>query len=1314
MDSESAVHIAAVRKALINNTAAVMIGAGFSRNAEGGEQLKLWNELARELWSALNPENTNRDDFLASSVTQLASQYAQIFSLPALEDLLKKHIPDEKVKPGKLHIKLLNLNWSEIFTTNYDTLLERAAEEIIERSHFTVTCREDIPQSKTLGRRRIVKLHGSFPSQRPFIFTEEQYRCYPSEFAPFVNLVRQSMLENIFCLIGFSGDDPNFLQWIGWVRDMLDEHALPIYLFVSKPISLGQRKLLEARKVTPVLLPMGPETDETDYQERYKLLLEMLDQTEKEDEGNSWIDSVHLKELSDESDATSSKAKIILANIVELTKLKRNYPGWIVCPFAVRRRLSTKVHPIAYSLHSKDAYIEISSGSPLISILALNFYAWWTETRLRSLDDHLATYAYEILIKTLKIKFDFKDEETRILAASLDISTRKKFLEHWFELAIRVLRWSREEQNSKKFQSLKSLIEASGDINSVTIDEVKYETILYAIQEGDRELAARLAIEWSPVSNETYMEIRKGSLLAEVGEIALGLKTCARGLQNLRKGQKIRNNSVKLLSEESWAALVIKNIKDAQKFSQEFAEHNIKSPISHNTEEHDDALSSDINHNRARTTNFETILPKDSDDDDGDHITKRIDSRISELESKGFKAEKERDIILSDLDVEVSYSSEKLQIVNSFEFGRYFNRDTYGFVNNEHNKKTSAAFKYLKLTDITATPPILGNLSILPDSYIQAAWWIRRQDSFTRALSTALRTLNSSILEPHDPTKPPYKSGWLSRYQVGTIDEAAALSICNKALDIIDNYLTRPGTPKQRTADLGRRKYQTITIFCEVFSRLVIRITDKELISNHISRIINLHKSQELWSQPNLWKSFGNALCRSLEASDASTREKFIVDILSIPLIPPEGGQRFLPNHLLRDWLNTDQLVSVLDPLKPNKNAAIQNEIERIITNLLNEPSDQLKEKLWSRIFILDRMDLITTSDISKLSKTIWINDGWPIIPGFRKVASLALLSKESEMIKKLHFEPIRDFSSVAEETDPPRRTWSLSEDESTLDCWIYLAQKYKLSTHDASIGIANIKAWWEREWKIILENRNRIEELKPIIAHRLTAIDSFLALALPKEWHKLDVFSQHVSWIKSLPKEAQKFDVEMWRIQLKFKLKNIHGAGIGDIENEVATALLGDASSPQFLHAINTARDWIRVGWFSEAKAVVDAAITLMYSKRRISTAWGLEILLNLIITNAEIITQGRFKRIEKGLALLLETANYKAYHFPYEPFNEDIPVIRYSCCRISLELTKDARYKHSKILEKWISEIDSDPLPEMRYLSKNGLEHHTAPDND
>lgn len=75
---------------------------------------------------------------------------------------------------------------------------------------------------------RLVKLHGSFPDIQSFIITEKDYRTYPQRFLEFVNTVRQSFIENILCLIGFSGDDPNFLSWIGWLRDVMGAQVSPV------------------------------------------------------------------------------------------------------------------------------------------------------------------------------------------------------------------------------------------------------------------------------------------------------------------------------------------------------------------------------------------------------------------------------------------------------------------------------------------------------------------------------------------------------------------------------------------------------------------------------------------------------------------------------------------------------------------------------------------------------------------------------------------------------------------------------------------------------------------------------------------------------------------------------------------------------------------------------------------------------------------------------------------------------------------------------------------------------------------------------
>ena len=93
----------------------------------------------------------------------------------------------------------------DVFTTNWDTLLESARVNVGKRNYSVVKEMGQLPKQ---AQPRIIKLHGSLPSQLPLIITEGDYRTYPDKFDPFVNTVRQAMLETVFCLIGFSGQRP--------------------------------------------------------------------------------------------------------------------------------------------------------------------------------------------------------------------------------------------------------------------------------------------------------------------------------------------------------------------------------------------------------------------------------------------------------------------------------------------------------------------------------------------------------------------------------------------------------------------------------------------------------------------------------------------------------------------------------------------------------------------------------------------------------------------------------------------------------------------------------------------------------------------------------------------------------------------------------------------------------------------------------------------------------------------------------------------------------------------------------------------------
>ena len=207
---------------------------------------------------------------------RLAEEYKNYLGQAALDEFIRNYIRDDAWRPGRIHRLLLELPWSDVLTTNWDTLLERTAHSVNSRLYETVQITADLAHARA---PRIVKLHGSLGTSDHFIIAEEDYRTYPARFAAFVNLARQLFIENELCLLGFSADDPNFLQWSGWVRGRLGGSARRIYLVGALDLGPAKRKLLEARNVAPIdLAPLVSYLDERNDQHAaaIRLFLEFL------------------------------------------------------------------------------------------------------------------------------------------------------------------------------------------------------------------------------------------------------------------------------------------------------------------------------------------------------------------------------------------------------------------------------------------------------------------------------------------------------------------------------------------------------------------------------------------------------------------------------------------------------------------------------------------------------------------------------------------------------------------------------------------------------------------------------------------------------------------------------------------------------------------------------------------------------------------------------------------------------------------------------------------------------------------------------
>ncbi len=269
-------HLHDVRKALWNapggdaGQASVMVGAGLSLNAELRDSEKLgaptWRSLTERLIEELCPQTDPESQSRRKKAMEMAGatsgflRLAELFKVrrgdPELNRFLVNEINNDNLLPSALHFRLLDLPWCEVFTTNWDTLLEAANRDLTRRRYSVVTTPKAIPRGP---RPRIVKLHGTVPDIEPLVFSEDHFRTYQRDFAPFVNTVQQSMLESILCLVGFSGDDPNFLRWAGWVRDELGPWAPKIYLLGHADGLLEDRVFLSRLNVNLIDLSHLPE-----------------------------------------------------------------------------------------------------------------------------------------------------------------------------------------------------------------------------------------------------------------------------------------------------------------------------------------------------------------------------------------------------------------------------------------------------------------------------------------------------------------------------------------------------------------------------------------------------------------------------------------------------------------------------------------------------------------------------------------------------------------------------------------------------------------------------------------------------------------------------------------------------------------------------------------------------------------------------------------------------------------------------------------------------------------------------------------------
>ena len=476
---------------------------------------------------------------------------------PALDQLLRNTIPDDHYEPSSLHVKLLELPWTDVFTTNYDTLLERASREVARRQYDVVVRQNDLVYSQN---PRIIKLHGSFGHKHRLVVTDEDYRLYPLQSPALVNTVRQSLLENTLCLIGFSATDPNFLQWIGWIHDTLGRKSAPLmYMIVSAELTPTQTRMLSDRNIIVIEMSRYADIGTDDHYASLERFIQYMSSQWNEHSGKSWVPFQDIET----QQAQEYTEEVITKLVTAWAKDRQTFPGWVILPRRPRITLWNRTeHWIEYPKQDSDVSLS----------LALRFtyeLVWRMERCLLPLGDEQVPGIESVLTRYrqesgARISGDTSNHST--LRAS---KTRSDHGDMIHSICIALMRYFREEGRFDKWEEYDSILQDTlTELSSEHRSRLYYERCLRRLFQLDiKQLRADLD-EWPVDNSQPFWEAKRAALQAEIGLLGTAHTTLETSLSSIRAKSSHRpvTTDYSNVSEESIVMLLLHSVQQAEHY----------------------------------------------------------------------------------------------------------------------------------------------------------------------------------------------------------------------------------------------------------------------------------------------------------------------------------------------------------------------------------------------------------------------------------------------------------------------------------------------------------------------------------------------------------------------------------------------------------------------------------------------------------------------------------------------------------------------------------------------------------------------------
>ncbi len=865
----------------------------------------MWNNLADEIKEILYPGTESYHDVL-----KLAQEYETGFGRGALHKFLRERVRNDDFEPVKAHIRLLKLPWRDVFTTNWDTLLERTAERIAERPYSVIRDKSEIP---LLGQPRIVKLHGSLPAHFPLIFTEEDYRTYPRKFASFVNTVQQAMMETVFCLIGFSGNDPNFLQWSGWVRDNLGDAAPKIYLAGWLDLSVHRRRMLEGLGVVPIDLARHPQAAQWPEMQRDQYatewILETLERGEpynlakwpapperRRDDIPDYLHPV-IESYSNvpvtQPDPFWQSGEMSIEQLVGKVREvidawahnRKMYPDWLVCP--TNRRFSWDTD--LWERHILAVLDHVKGWERLPFIRELT---WRREIQLEPIDASLESAAGDVL-ESVDCVIRAIDG---VPVPDADWSALRTA---WVEVGLALLTAARLNCNQTLFmQRLEALRPFEHDSANVG-HRIHHEQCLLAIYSSDFGRLNELMDTWDLENADSAWMLRKSALLSEAGRIEESRVLIENTLESTRSAQA-GNQDIANASRESWA------------------------------------LASTVN----------------------DENRREVFRRWDELALLNCNAWTEKEAIERALG-----NSIERQKAPSFELGVIHSVGTS--ISGEGTRRINDAFRAIRLLEVAGLPltnnPPMGNVS-LPTSMVSVTKLSVPDILASSAPELAIRLVLRFCKYDQDDSL----NLVLSRSRIAALTSESAEALADVCIGLIAYAM--PRLTEQDGRILGAW-VEKMRVALEVLSRLALR-TEPSKIEEILDVGLNYYRTPGVSNHTMLARPASNLLERSWHALPRELQTERALDMLGAPISGMEGfsaGREFVdPGRLVSDFC--------IEGSRTKENHFKFDEVVGHLVRALNDDDKDVRAQAVMRLVPMAESACLTESESLEIANALWGN----------------------------------------------------------------------------------------------------------------------------------------------------------------------------------------------------------------------------------------------------------------------------------------------------------------------------------------------------